>query len=104
MRAWERIAVLLSITTLAFGLPPAETETDALDSFVDARRQWQWPIGALGGTEDDASKHPPSHPHHVATNKTIYQLLTSRPEFSKLTKVVNISDEVVALLNSTSTK
>ncbi|EJD02076.1 FAS1 domain-containing protein [Fomitiporia mediterranea MF3/22] len=46
--------------------------------------------------------HPPPHPHPTA-DRSIFTTLNENPEFSRLVKVVNISDEIVSLLNDTST-
>ncbi|KAL5490114.1 hypothetical protein ACEPAI_4947 [Sanghuangporus weigelae] len=45
---------------------------------------------------------PPGHPPKT-TNGTIFTTLSENPEFSRLVKFVNVSDDIVSLLNDSST-
>ncbi|KAL5532950.1 hypothetical protein ACEPAF_4724 [Sanghuangporus sanghuang] len=61
--------------------------------------------GVLTTEEASSSPHfpfPPGHPPKT-TNGTIFTTLSENPEFSRLVKLVNVSDDIVSLLNDSST-
>lgn len=93
--------LLLPVILLAGSLAASAIHTE---ESRPGQPQEQTPFNSNDKNEIYCSTESLNIDHELATDetKTIYQSLVASDKFTKLVKVINISDEIVSLLNDTS--
>ncbi|KAI0798109.1 FAS1 domain-containing protein [Abortiporus biennis] len=100
---------VLALAPLADPCGRLATQYSGVDSLLSGAEDallTQTPLGGPGHGPDEPHHPPPPppHPHYSppkVDNKTIYQALSDDPHFTRIFKLVNLTESVAAALNDT---